>query len=160
MHGGRSRLRVDTIHRSIVFRGEESRERILTGFKDFTSDYYRHSSTLSTIFKMAGLGDEWLREVGVSHKLHSLLMDFCPAFRLWGHQFAGEKAMELIVEYYGLYGDERLSLETLEHNLGLDNGIGYLAWTLGKLRAPEAASALVDIAREVGGKIHQPRGSC
>lgn len=159
MHGGRSRLRDDSLHRSVVFRGGESRERILAGFRDFTTDYYQRSAGLSTIFKMAGFGDELLREISESHKLHSLLMDFCPAFRLWVHQFAGEKAMELIVEYYGLYGDERLSLEKLEHNLVLDSGIGYLTWTLRELRAPEAASALVGIGSEVGGKILPSRGS-
>ena len=113
-------------------------------------DYYQHSSSLSTIFKRAGFSNEWLREIGDSHKLDGLLIDFCPLFRQWVHQFAGEKAMELVIEHYGLFGDERLPLEILASNLDLDNAMSYKIWALRKLSEPYAQEALGHIAQRAG----------
>lgn len=156
MHGGRSRLYDATFRRSLVYRDNQTQEIILLGFQNFATDYYGYPADLFTTFKAAGLDDKSLQMISKPPVIRGLLMEFCPAFRQWVHQFAGEKAMELVIEYYGLYGDERVPLEKLEHNLDLNNAAGYKAWTLGKLRASDAAVALKQVASEVGSTVLRP----
>lgn len=151
MHGGSSRMRDGTLRRPIALRGNKVEDAILAGFEEFATDYYGRPSDLSSILGYAGFGPEALDFLfSTGGKLGSLLMAFCPAFRIWVHDFAGEKAMELVIEYYGLYGDERLTLEELEWNLGLTNARGYKAWTLEKLRREAAEHDLREAARHAG----------
>jgi hypothetical protein len=153
MHGGQSRLRDGTFRRSLVLRGDQGRETILEGFREFATDYYGHTAGLSTIFSYAGYDDAFLRRLSGSRTLNSLLIDFCPAFREWVYRFAGEKAMELVIDYYGLYGDDRLSLDDLAYNLDLENAAGYKDRALKQLRQKSAKIDLGNIAEVAAQKL-------
>lgn len=150
MHGGQSRLLDGTLWRSLVLRGDQSRLAILAGFKEFSTDYYHYSASLSTIFRNAGFDEVALHTLGHPPQIDNLLMSFCPAFREWVHRFAGEKAMEFFIEWYGLYGDPRLPLETLEDNLGLNDAEAFRTWAFGKLHDQGARDALEQIAVNTG----------
>jgi len=155
MHGGQSRQRDGTLRRPLAMRGDSCREAILDGYRNFATDYFGHTAGLSTIFKNAGCDDASLRALSDSQKLNNLLIDFCPAFRKWVYQYAGDKAMELVVEYYGLYGDDRLSMDELAYNLDLKSAEAYKKWILKKLREKDAEVALEEIAAEVAFKLIQ-----
>ncbi|MBN1314069.1 MAG: hypothetical protein JXA42_01330 [Anaerolineales bacterium] len=68
--------------------------------------------------------------------------------------------MELIIDSYGLYGDDRLSPRVLEVNLGLQNVDRYMAWVFDRLRGGEARVALEEIARKVARKILERQTEC
>ena len=63
--------------------------------------------------------------------------------------------MELVIEYYGLYGDDRLSPAELAYNLDLKKADGYKGWVLGKLRKTDAKKALEEIAAVAAAKHFQ-----
>jgi hypothetical protein len=153
MHGGQSRLRDGTIRRPLALRGDQSRQRILEGFRDFATDYYHRQSGLSTIFERAGCDNILLNELkNQPQTLNNMLIDLCPAFREWVFQFTGDKAMEFVIEYYGLYGDDRLSPAELAYNLDLKNAESFKVWTLRELRKMDAANALEERAAAMADK--------
>lgn len=153
MHGGQSRLRDGTIRRPLALRGNQSRQRILVGFEKFTTDYYGRPSGLSTIFERAGCDNILLNELkNQPQTLNNMLIDFCPSFRKWIYQFAGDRAMELVIEYYGLYGDDQLSLDDLAYNLDMKDAEGYKGWVLSELQKMDAKRALEEIAADVANK--------
>lgn len=66
--------------------------------------------------------------------MDNYLAKLCPEFRRWLIENLGDKAMELIIDLYGLYGDPILSLNQLQYNLGLDDAERYQDWALSQMR--------------------------
>lgn len=145
-HGGQSQLIDSTHKRSLILRGELGGQRIIDGFRDFATDYYGQPGSLGRILLESGVDSADLQILSQDRSLNSLLMKFCPNFRLWIITYAGDKAAELLIEYYGLYGDDKQSLRTLGYNLGIRDPSAYKAWAVKKLRARVAYYDLKRIA--------------
>lgn len=118
-HGGISNLRND--RRSVILRGPQTRISILEGFKSFLSDLYGKPAGLSTLLSAAGMTDEQIDALHGDTQLNGLVMDLCPALHEWLNREIGYRYTEMLITFYGLYGDEPSSLQALVSDVGFND---------------------------------------
>ena len=149
-HGGVSRLHADG-RRPLAIGGDERRNYILIGLRDFLSKLYGEATLLSDLLQDAGVSDGQLISMkGQPRHIDAFLQEFCPSLRSWLIETVGYKATSILIETYGLYGDERATVEQIAYNLGLGSGHvqNLERWSLRKLREDENVRQMHKIAKE------------
>jgi hypothetical protein len=153
-HGGVSHLR--TARRSVVLHGPLTSQKILAGFKDFLTELYQRPMGLSSLLVRAGLNRQEVQSLNNSNGLNSLVMDFCPAFHNWIIETLDHTSSYLLIDFYGLYGDAKVSMNQLVRNLDLKDeahGHNRLHWILRQLRTPERLQQLELVALTIAKAI-------
>jgi len=160
-HGGISRLRAG--RPLILRRNLDSPENqpsdttvtVLEGLRDFFTDLYRCPTRMSAFLRQAGLSQGELESLKCGPTLDSLVMRFCPKLREWLIETTGTKATDVIIEFYGLYGDKRRRIVDIAFDLGLtESHAGALrGWALKRLREPEAQAALKELGALVARSV-------
>jgi hypothetical protein len=152
-HGGISRLRAG--RPLILRRNLDSPENqpsdttvtVLEGLRDFFTDLYRCPTRMSAFLRQAGLSQSELESLKYGPTLDSLVLRFCPKLREWLIETIGMKAADVIIEFYGLYGDKRRRIVDIAFDLGLtESHAGALrGWALKQLHEQEAQAALKEL---------------
>ncbi|MFB0537602.1 MAG: hypothetical protein ACETWR_21765 [Anaerolineae bacterium] len=124
---------------------------VLEGLRDFFTDLYRHPTRMSAFLRQAGLSQSELASLKYGPSLDSLLMRFCPKLREWLIETIGMKAADVIIEFYGLYGDKRRRIADIASDLGLtkSHARALRGWALKRLRGMEAQAALKELGASV-----------
>jgi hypothetical protein len=151
-HGGISRLTDG--HRPITLRGDKTRENIIEGLTDFLRDLYRRPTRLSTLLQ-EGMKSEQLKFLSDTVNLDNFVMRFCPELREWLIATVGLKSTDILIDFYGLYGEPRQASEAIakEFALGESDVTKLRFWALKQLRATENRAALKEIALTVARSV-------
>lgn len=146
-HGGVSRLRTD--RRSVVLQGNITCDRIMKALEKFLTDLYQRPMNLYTLMAKGGLAKDAIHTLKDDRHLTSLVMDFCPSLREWLIEKLDHTSTDLLIGFYGLYGDEPVPVAQLAHNLGLageEHGRNRQWWALRHLRNLEWLQELEKLA--------------
>jgi hypothetical protein len=165
-HGGTSRLQAG---RPLILRRNRDLPRdqpsdttvtILGGFRDFFTDLYRCSTRLSAFLRQAGLSEDELASLKHGTTLDSLVLRFCPRLREWLIETVGTKATYVIIDFYGLYGDERRSVAHIAQDLGLtrSHAAALRGWALKRLRETEMQVTLQELGASVARDVLETKG--
>jgi hypothetical protein len=133
---------------------------VLEGLRDFFTDLYRRPTRTSAFLRQAGLSQGELESLKCGPNLDSLVMRFCPKLREWLIETIGMKATDVIIEFYGLYGDKRRRIVDIAFDLGLteSHASALRGWTLKRLRGTEAQVALKELGASVARGVLETKG--
>ena len=133
---------------------------ILRGLENLFTDLYRRPTRLSSFLRQVGLGEGELESLKRHTTLDALILRFCPALRELLIETVGMKAAYLLVEFYGLYGDERRPTEKIAPDIGLTRSRGgaLRGWALKQLRGAEAQTTLQELGVSVARGVLEARG--
>ena len=165
-HGGISRLwagRPFTLRRKLDLPKDQPSDTtvtVLEGLRDFFTDLYRHPTRMSAFLRQAGLSQGELESLKYGPSLDSLLLRFCPKLREWLIETIGMKAADVIIEFYGLYGDRRRCIADIASDLGLtvSHASSLRGWALKRLRETEAQAALKELGALVARGVLEAKG--
>ena len=124
---------------------------VLEGLRDFFTDLYRHPTRMGAFLRQAGLSQSELESLKYGPSLDSLVLRFCPKLREWLIETIGMKATDVIIEFYGLYGDKKRRIADIALELGLteSHARALRGWALKRLRGTEAQAALKELGASV-----------
>lgn len=165
LHSGTSRVwagRPLTLHRrrdTPKDKPSDTTLAILEGLRDFFTDIYRRPTRLSLLLRQGGLGPDELECLKYGLTLDALVLRFCPKLREWLIETIGMKATHVIIESYGLYGDERRRMAEIAFDVGVteSHARALRGWALKRLRGADEQSALKDIAAAVARDVLRTR---
>jgi hypothetical protein len=165
-HGGISRLwagRPFTLRRKLDLPKDQPSDTtvtVLKGLRDFFTDLYRRPTRMSAFLRQAGLSQSELESLKYGPALDSLLLRFCPKLREWLIETIGMKATNVIIEFYGLYGDKRGRIVDIAFDLGLteSHARALRGWALKQLRGTEAQAALKELGALVARGVLKTKG--
>jgi hypothetical protein len=122
---------------------------------DFLLDLYRRPTRLSSLLQEQGIESEQLKLLSDPLAIDDLVMHFCPELRAWLIATVGLKSTDILIDFYGLYGEPRRTSEAIARDWSLgENDVTKLRlWALKQLRTPENNIALREIAIEVARDI-------
>ena len=141
-------------------RPSETTVAILGGIEGMLTDLTRRPTRLSTFLLRGGLDDGDLESLRRDTTLDALILRLCPALRELLIGTLGMKAAYLLVEFYGLYGDERRTAEEVSDDLGMtrSHAAALRGWALKELRGMSAQDALRELAVSVARDVLEARG--
>jgi hypothetical protein len=112
--------------------GDVTSREIIQGMQGFLSDLYKQPTRISTILQNAGIAVSEIECQREQRWLNDFVLRFCPKLWEWLGTVVGFKARDVIVDAYGLYGDERRSIQGIAHELGItsDHAAALRGWAL------------------------------
>jgi hypothetical protein len=133
---------------------------VFGGLRDFFTDLYRRPTRMSAFLRQAGLSQSELESLKCGPSLDSLVMRFCLELRKWLIETIGMKATDVIIEFYGLYGDKRGRIADIAFELGLteSHARALRGWALKRLRGTEAQAALKELGASVARGVLKTKG--
>ena len=166
-HGGISRLWAG---RSLILRRKldspkdqpsDTTVTVLEGLRDFFTDLYRRPTRMSAFLRQAGLSHDELESLKYGPTLDSLILRFGPKLREWLIETIGMKATDVIIEFYGLYGDKRRRILDIASDLELteSHARALRGWALKRLRGTEAQATLEELGASVARGVLKTEGS-
>src|SRR5512139_2619116 len=125
--------------RPVTLYGDATSREIIQGMQVFLTDVYKQPTRISTILQDAGMTVPEIECLREQRCLNDFVLRFCPRLWEWLGTLVGSKAQELIINSYGLYGEERCPIENIAGELGItpDHAAVLRGWALKQIRDPE-----------------------
>lgn len=115
---------------------------------------------MSAFLRQAGLSQSELQSLKYGPSLDSLVMRFCPKLREWLIETIGMKETDVIIEFYGLYGDKRRRIADIAFDLGLteSHARALRGRALKRLRGTEVQVELKELGASVARGVLKTKG--
>lgn len=150
------RWRTSSNLRPLIFHSDGTQKQIIAGFQYFLRDVYKNRQEgLSTILLRNGFNSHAIEFIKNSC-LQDLLMRFCPKFRDWLNHTVGFRATELLIEFYSLYGDKKVGLKQIAHNLALtdvEHANNLKNWSIMRLRESQNSTAMEKLLTDIATQL-------
>lgn len=123
--------------------------------KHFLTDLNRRDTRMSTLLDNSGMAKTEIALFRDQRVLNDFVMRLCPQMWEWLQASVGFKTAHIVVEVYGLYGDERRWPNAIAPDLALTtkHATALYHWALKQLRDPDRFAELRDIVISAAHKV-------
>lgn len=125
---------------------------IFDGFQRFLTDIYGETTRISTVLQQIGLDLNEIRKLNEAKTLGSFALELCPKLREWLRVTIGHRPCDVLLDYYGLYGDAPLTHHQLAERYSFHDEMhakNYLSKMISELRNQKRKKDIEELILEV-----------